>query len=456
MTNQYEEEKLKPISREAERAVLGGVILDNKRWDDVADLIVETDSFVTEHLYIFNAISILSEQSQPFDTLTVNEQLKKLGVLDNKIGGENFLFELVNQTPTSANIMSYAKIVHEKSHLRSLMEAGQYITDLVFSAGTRNSEDLINDAEQKIMSIKDTRQSSDGPRNIQDVLVETTDKIDQLSRLEGGITGSPTGFDDLDEMTSGFHPGDLVIVAGRPSMGKTVFGVNIAEHVAISAQKPVLIFSLEMPSDSIVMRMMSSLGRINQHNVRTGQLSDEDWPRLSSAVNMIKQAKIFIDDQPGVSPLDIRSRARRIKRQHPDLGLILVDYLQLMRIPGFKDGRTQEISEISRTLKLIAKEMNVPLVACSQLNRGLEQRTDKRPIMSDLRESGSIEQDADLIAFIYRDEVYNEDSPDKGVAEIIISKQRNGPIGKVRLTFLGQYTRFENFASSEHLLGAVS
>ena len=444
--------QLKPVSREAERAVLGGVILDNRRWDDVAELLVSTDFFSVEHRYVFEAIAKLSEQSMPFDTITVNEELKKQGLLD-KIGGDRFLFALVNETPTAANILSYAKIVHEKSHLRSLMEAGQFITDLAHMAGNRSSDDLINEAEQKIMSIKDTRGSQEGPRNVQDILLEATDKIDRLSQMEGSITGSPTGFDDLDKMTSGLHPGDLVIVAGRPSMGKTVFGVNIAEHVAISAQKPVLIFSLEMPSDSIVMRMMSSLGRINQHQVRTGNLSDEDWPRLSSAVNMIKEAKIFIDDQPGVSPIDIRARARRIKRQHPDLGLILVDYLQLMRIPGFKEGRTLEISEISRTLKLIAKEMNVPLIALSQLNRGLEQRPDKRPVMSDLRESGSIEQDADLIAFIYRDEVYNDDSPDKGIAEIIISKQRNGPIGKVKLTFLGQYTRFENHAQFEPTFG---
>ncbi|MGC6404411.1 MAG: replicative DNA helicase [Candidatus Comchoanobacterales bacterium] len=446
------QQQLKPISREAERAVLGGVILDNQRWDDVAELLVQSDFFVMEHRYVFESIAYLSEQAMPFDTITVNETLKKKGFLE-KMGGEQFLFELVNETPVAANILSYAKIVHEKSHLRSLMEAGQYITDLAHTSGSKNADELINEAEQKIMSIKDTRSSSDGPRSIQDILTETTDKIDRLSQMEGTITGSPTGFDDLDKMTSGLHPGDLVIVAGRPSMGKTVFGVNIAEHVAISAEKPVLIFSLEMPSDSIVMRMMSSLGRINQHQVRTGNLSDEDWPRLSSAVSMIKNAKIFIDDQPGVSPIDIRSRARRIKRQHPDLGLILVDYLQLMRIPGFKEGRTLEISEISRTLKLIAKEMNVPVIALSQLNRSLEQRPDKRPVMSDLRESGSIEQDADLIAFIYRDEVYNEDSPDKGVAEIIIAKQRNGPIGKVKLTFLGQYTRFENHAHFEASFG---
>ncbi len=453
LPEEQKNQKQQPVSRDAERAVLGGLILENGSWDHISDLLVESDFFVAEHRFIFQAISKLAQENKPFDTLTVNEMLKTLGHMA-ALGSEQYLFELVNQTPTSANVASYSEIVREKSILRKLLSAGQSITSMAFQPGEKKTEELIDDAERSILNISDQRASAnEGPQAVQNILKKTTEKIDLMSQSEDAFVGLQTGFSDLDQLTSGLQPADLIIVAGRPSMGKTVLGVNIAENIAISEKKTVLIFSLEMPNDSIVMRMLSSLGRIDQHRVRTGNLNDDEWPRLSSAVNMITDANIFIDDQPGLSPMEMRTRARRIKRQHPDLGVIVVDYLQLMTVPGCKEGRTQEISEISRTLKLIAKELNVPVIALSQLNRGLEQRTDKRPVMSDLRESGSIEQDADLIAFIYRDEVYNENSPDKGTAEIIIAKHRNGPIGKVRLTFLGQFTRFDNFALQDVMLG---
>ncbi|MCB1827741.1 MAG: replicative DNA helicase, partial [Coxiellaceae bacterium] len=336
-------------------------------------------------------------------------------------------------------------IVAERAILRTLIEAGTDIANSAFQTEGRDVKEILDVAESQIFKIAEQRDHGTGPVAIADLLSLATDKIDTLYRSGKAITGLATGFNDFDKMTSGLQAGDLVIVAGRPSMGKTVLGMNIAEHAAIKEEKPVLVFSLEMPSEAIALRLMSSLGRIDQHRIRTGRLNDDDWPRVTSAVSMLSEANMYIDDTPALSPNEVRSRARRLAREHGGLSLIVIDYLQLMQVPGAKENRATEVSEISRSLKAIAKELNVPVIALSQLNRSLESRTDRRPVMSDLRESGSLEQDADVIVFIYRDEVYHEDSPDKGIAEIIIRKHRNGPIGDFRLTFLGKYTRFENY-----------
>lgn len=437
--------KIPPHSIEAEQSVLGGLMLDNTAWDKVSELLKEEDFYRGEHQRIFRVLSNLSRRNQPFDVITLAEELKNLKELEN-VGGELYLFELAKNTPSVANIAAYAEIVRERSVLRQLVVATHEIADLAFNPEGRDSKEILDKAESRIFKIAEQRNRGAGPIDISTLLARATERIDVLFHSDQSVTGLPTGFADLDEITSGLQNGDLVIIAGRPSMGKTTLVINIAEHIAIKSAKPVLVFSMEMPGESLAMRMMSSLGHIDQHRVRTGKLTDEDWPRLSSAVSMLSEAPLFIDDTPSMSPAELRARARRLARMHHgQLGLIVVDYLQLMQVPGFRENRVTEITEISRGLKALAKELNVPVVALSQLNRSLEQRTDKRPIMPDLRESGAIEQDADLILFIYRDEVYHEDSPDKGTAEIIIAKQRNGPIGKIRLTFLGQYTRFENF-----------
>ncbi|MGD9171490.1 MAG: replicative DNA helicase, partial [Candidatus Thiodiazotropha sp.] len=340
----------------------------------------------------------------------------------------------------------YAGIVREYSVMRQLISVGTDISDSAFHPQGRKAEELLDNAERKVFEIAEqTMKGKGGFAPIKSLLTKAVDKIETLFQQDEPITGLSTGFTDFDQMTSGLQHADLIIVAGRPSMGKTTFAMNIAENVAIQGGKAVAVFSMEMPGDALAMRMMSSLGRIDQLRVRTGKLDDDEWPRLSSAVSMLAETKLFIDDTPALSPTEVRARARRLKRENNELGLIVIDYLQLMQAPGEGENRTNEISAISRSLKALAKELDVPVIALSQLNRSLEQRTNKRPIMSDLRESGAIEQDADLIVFIYRDEVYNEDSPDKGIAEIIIGKQRNGPIGTTRLTFLGKYTKFENY-----------
>lgn len=440
--------KVPPHSVEAEQAVLGGLMLDNNSWDKIADVLIEDDFYHANHRAIFSVITALIKRNQPFDVLTIMEALREINALDT-IGGEVYLFQLANNTPTVANIAAYAEIVRERSIFRRLISTAGEIADLAFNPGGAESKEILDKVESKIFSIAEQRSRSAGPTDISTLLAKATERIDVLYHSDELITGLSTGFDDLDEMTSGFQGGDLVVVAGRPSMGKTTLAMNIAEHAAIKGSKPVLVFSMEMPGESLAMRMMSSLGHIDQHKVRTGKLDDDDWPRLTSAVSMLSEAKLFIDDSPSLAPGDLRARARRLARMHGgELGLIVIDYLQLMQVQGFKENRTTEITEISRSLKALAKELNVPVLALSQLNRSLEQRGDRRPVMSDLRESGAIEQDADLILFIYRDEVYHEDSPDKGTAEVIVAKQRNGPIGKVRLTFLGKYTRFENFSAA--------
>lgn len=436
--------KVPPHSLDAERSVVGGLMLDSRAWDQVADKIRGEDFYRNEHRILFHAIGKLIEQSKPVDVLTVAETLREKHELE-QIGGEVYLFELANNTPSAANISAYADIVRERSVLRQLILAASDIAENAFNAQGRSIVDLLDAAERSVFSISEQGTRGAGPVNIKEYLAKTMDRIDTLFHSNNPITGVPTGYNEFDNMTSGLQSSDLVIVAGRPSMGKTTLAMNIAENIALKSKLPVLIFSMEMPGEAIVMRLLSSLCRIDQLRIRTGKLSDEDWPRISSTVSMLSEAPLFIDDTPSLSPAEMRARARRLAKEHGQLGLIMVDYLQLMQVPGNNENRTAEISEISRSLKGLAKELKVPVLALSQLNRGLEQRADKRPIMSDLRESGAIEQDADLIAFIYRDEVYNENSPDKGSAELIIAKQRNGPIGKVRLTFLGQYTRFENF-----------
>lgn len=445
---QIDKLKIPPHSVEAEQSVLGGLMLDNTAWDRIVDQISEADFYRTNHKLIFRVMAELSKHNQPFDVITLAEALKNINALENA-GGEVYLFELAKNTPSVANIIAYSNIVRERSILRQLIGVTNDIANNAFNPEGRNSKEILDEAESRIFKIAEQKTRGEGPVDISTLLAAATERIDTLYHSDQDITGLPTGFKDLDAMTSGFQDGDLIIVAGRPSMGKTTFAMNVVEHAAIKTKKPVLVFSMEMPGEALAMRIMSSLGHIDQHKIRTGKLEDDDWPRLTSAVSMLSEAPMFVDDTPSMSPAELSARARRVARVHGQLGLIVVDYLQLMQVPGFKENRTTEITEISRALKALAKELNAPVVALSQLNRGLEQRNDKRPVMSDLRESGALEQDADVILFIYRDEVYNEESPNKGIAEIIISKQRNGPIGKIKLTFLGRYTRFENHVTDK-------
>lgn len=435
--------KVPPHSIEAEKRILGSLLLSNKSFDEIAGMLIEEDFYQPQNRILYRVIHSQIGKDSPIDMLTLTEKLSALALLD-EAGGESYIYDIVGNTPSSGNIKAYAEIVKDRSILRKVLTASAEISSLAYNPGGKNSRDLLNEVEQKIFNISDKRAESDGMVRIADVLATATDKIDQLFQNGDAITGIPTGFTDLDEMTSGLHPGDLVIIAGRPSMGKTALMMNLVESAAITAKKPVIVFSLEMSSESLAIRMLSSLGRIDQTKLRTGKLTDDDWPRLTSAVSMLAEAPLFIDDTPSLTPAEIRAKVRRIARKEGELGLIVVDYLQLMQVPGIKDNRTLEISEISRSLKVLAKEAKVPVIAGSQLNRGLEQRQDKRPMMSDLRESGAIEQDADLIGFIYRDEVYHPDTAEKGTAEVIIGKQRNGATGKVKLTFLGKYARFEN------------
>ena len=436
--------KLPPHSLEAEQSVLGGLMIDNGSWDQVADVVTPQDFYRRDHRLIFEAIAALAEEGQPCDVITLSEWLEKHNELDNA-GGLSYLGSLAKNTPTAANIKAYAEIVRERSVLRQLIRVSTDIANMAYNTEGRKSTEILDQAEKQVFDIAEQgSRGRSGYIGIKDLLVKAVDRIDALYQDSSAYTGVPTGFSDFDEKTSGLQNSDLIIIAGRPSMGKTSFAMNIVEHAAIKNKSPVAVFSMEMPGEQLVLRMMSSLGRIDQHKIRTGKLDEADWPRLTSAVGILNEAPIYIDDTPGLNPMEVRARARRIMREH-GLGMIVIDYLQLMQTSGTAENRATEISAISRSLKGLAKELNVPVIALSQLNRGLEQRPNKRPIMSDLRESGAIEQDADVIVFIYRDEVYNEESPDKGTAEIIIGKQRNGPIGMSRLTFLGKYTRFENF-----------
>jgi len=441
--------KTPPHSNEAEQSLLGALMLSVEAWDKVADQVDEADFYRESHRLIFRAITELCQQGQPCDAVTVSEWFASRGQLDRVDAGA-YLTMLANETPGAVNVLGYAQIVREKSILRKLIEIGTEISDSALQARGRSSKDVLEEAEQRIYAIADQgvhRTSSYVP--IQQVMASAMDLLSELQENEGDLTGVPTGFADLDRRTSGLQKTDLIIVAGRPSMGKTSFAMNIAERAAIRYKVPVAIFSMEMSDTQLVMRLFSSLGQINQERLRTGNLEVHDWVNLRSAMSLLKNARIFIDQTPSLTPTDLRARARRMKREH-DIGLVVVDYLQLMKVPGHSENRTNEISEISRSLKALAKELNVPVVALSQLNRALEQRPDKRPKMADLRESGAIEQDADLILFIYRDEVYHEDSADKGKAEIIIGKHRNGATGSFPLAFQGEYVRFRDFAPDHY------
>ena len=441
----FDELRIPPHNVHAEQSLLGGLMLDNSTWDRIADIVTERDLYRREHRLIFRAIAKLAAEDQPFDLVTLAETLERTEQLEGA-GGLPYLGTIANETPSAANIKAYAKIVRQTSVLRQMIAAGTDIADSGYNPMGRDTSELLDAAERRVFEIAEQEaRGGGGFQPIKTLLGRAVERIDALYQRDEPITGLATGFTDFDMMTSGLQPADLIIVAGRPSMGKTSFAMNMAEHVAIQSKRPVAVFSMEMPGDALAMRMMSSLGRIDQHRVRTGRLEEDEWPRLTSAVNILAGASMFIDDTPALSPTEVRARARRLKRDQDDLGLIVLDYIQLMQAPGVGENRATEISAISRSLKALAKELNVPVIALSQLNRSLEQRPNKRPVMSDLRESGAIEQDADLIVFIYRDEVYHEDTKDKGVAEIIIAKQRNGPIGTTRLTFLGKYTKFENY-----------
>ena len=437
--------KLPPHSIEAEQSVLGGLMLDNRAWGDLSDRITSEDFYREDHQLIFRAIAELCDTHKPCDFITLCEHLRHLGKLE-EAGGVPYLGTLANDTPSAANVMAYAEIVRERSVLRTLIAAGGDIAELGFRPDGRGHSELIDVAEQKVFAIRNKSAHASGGYEMMPRLMDMVEeRIENMRTNPGSLAGLPTGFDDLDKLTTGFHPGDLVIIAGRPSMGKTSFAMNIAEHVALYEKKGVAIFSMEMPAEQLALRVLSSFARIDMGKLRSGELEDRDWDRLTSQGGLVREAPLYIDATGALSPLELRARARRMKQRH-DIQMIIVDYIQLMQVPGTKENRTNEISEISRGLKALAKELGLPVLALSQLNRGVEQRDNKRPRMSDLRESGGIEQDADIVALLYRDEVYNKESPDKGTAEIIIVKQRNGPLDTVKTAFLGQFTRFENLA----------
>jgi len=445
---QIEALKLPPHSLEAEQSILGGLLLDNDAADRIGDLISEDDFYSDAHRVIYRHVLALAADGKPVDVVTLSEALGQVQKLDY-VGGLAYLGALVANVPSSANIRHYAQIVRERSILRQLAATAGEIAESAFNPLGRNARMVLDEAEAKVLHIAE--QGSRGQRTFQELkhlLVSAVDRIETLYNRDNpsDVTGVATGFADLDKETAGLQPGDLVIVAGRPSMGKTALALNIGEHVAIDLKLPVVVFSMEMGASQLAMRMIGSVGRLDQHKLRTGRLAADDWERLSTALGRLSEAPMLIDETPALNAIEVRSRARRLQKQYGQLGLVIVDYIQLMQAQSAGENRATEISEISRSLKALAKELKVPVVALSQLNRSLEQRPNKRPVMSDLRESGAIEQDADVILFIYRDEVYNEDTPDKGTAEIIIGKQRNGPIGTVRLTFLGEHTRFENMA----------
>jgi replicative DNA helicase len=435
-----------PAAVEAEKSLLGGLMMDNHAWDRIAGRVSEVDFYRPDHRAIFNAIFLLSERTQPFDAVTVSEHLESLNKL-TEAGGLPYLAALVKDTPSTANILSYADIVRERSLLRELIEVGNDIAASAFNPEGRTGKELVDDAERHVFEIaeKGTRGKKDFVR-LNSICSDMVDRLDKLHGAGEAITGLSTGFDAFDEKTQGLQKGDLIILAGRPSMGKTTLALNIAENAAFKLEDPmpVAIFSMEMSTEQLALRFVSSLGQVRQQHLRNGKFSDSDWPRITTALDQMAQAPVYIDDTPSLSPSDLRSRARRLKRQH-SIGLIVVDYLQLMQVPGTAENRTTEISYISRSLKALARELDVPVIALSQLNRSVEQRPDRRPIMSDLRESGAIEQDADLVIFIYRDDQYHKDSERKGQADVMIAKHRNGETGDLILTFRGEFSRFENF-----------
>ena len=442
--------RIPPHSIEAEQSVLGGLMLDNQAWDRISDQIVEQDFYRDEHRRIFRQIRKLLENARPADVVTVAEGLDAAGDAE-RTGGLAYLGELAANTPSAANIKRYAEIVRERSVLRQLVATADEIAGDALNPLGRDAVTLLDEAERKIFAIAEAGAGhNEGFIHINPLLTQVVEKIQELHDRDNpsDITGVPSGFVDLDQKTSGMQPGDLIIVAGRPSMGKTAFAINIAEHVAVETGLPVGIFSMEMGGTQLAQRMLASIGRLNSQNLRTGRMNDDEWSRLSFALGKLHEAPIYIDETGGLSPANLRARARRLARQYGGkLGLLVIDYIQLMSGNRQGENRATEVSEISRAIKTLAKELHVPIIALSQLSRKVEERTDKRPMMSDLRESGAIEQDADVILMMYRDEYYNRENPDnKGMAEVIIGKQRNGPTGTVRLAFLGQYTRFESLA----------
>jgi len=466
-----------PHSIEAEQAVLGGLMLKNDAFDSIAEILSDSDFYSKDHQLIFNAMHRLAAEGQPFDPITLSEFLQNNNEL-GAIGGAEYLVDLAHGTPSSANIKAYTQIVLERSIVRQLIGAASEMVRKGYNPLGWDSSKLLAEAESRLQEIIENRPKKGGFKEVNSLIKEAVERLDELFKNDTDITGLSTGFSDLDSMTSGWQKSDLVIIAGRPSMGKTAFAMNMVEHATLNQDRPVLVFSLEMPASSLIMRMLSSIGKIDATRMRSGNLVEDDWPRLSSAAQRLKDRPLFIDDSAGITPIEMRSRIKQFTRERvdqlrqkwqgehgadtpPDIedlyeqaqpGMIMVDYLQLMNGTNSAEGRVQEISQISRELKGLAREYNCPVIALSQLSRNVEQRPNKRPVNADLRESGAIEQDADVIAFIYRDEVYNEDSPDKGTAEIIIGKQRNGPIGTCRLIFMGKYTRFENLAG-DHFAG---
>ncbi len=445
--------RLPPHSIEAEQAVLGGLMIDSAAWDQVADRVSSDDFYRHDHKLIFAATQGLIERNQPCDAVTLAGLLESQGVID-QVGGLSYLGTLARDTPTAANIKAYADIVRERSVLRQLITAGNSIVTNALQPEGREAREIVDDAERAVFEIAERgSRGKVGFRSVKSILPDVVTRIDELYNSKGMLTGIATGFKQLDEMTSGLQPGDLIIIAGRPSMGKSTLAVNIAENAALGYRKnPRRSSAWKCQRNRLTLRMLSSLGRINQGHLRSGRLQEEDWPRIDSAMTQLSSASIHVDETPGLTPTEVRARARRLKRER-GLDLIVVDYLQLMQVAGTQENRATEISEISRSLKALAKELKVPVIALSQLNRGVEQRTDKKPVMSDLRESGALEQDADLILLIYREEVYDPNTTRKGIADIIIAKQRNGPTGEVQLTFLGQYTKFENYAPESYAEG---
>lgn len=441
--------KLPPHSVEAEQSLIGGLLIDNTAWDRIADVVHETDFYRDDHRRIFRHIGKLIQQGRPADVVTVYESIEQSNEID-QTGGLAYLGEIANATPSAANIRRYAEIVRERAVLRQLVTVGDEIAGNALNPAGRDVKQILDDAERRIFEIAEAgNRSNSGFVPIQPLLGEVVARMEMLLARDSqsDITGLPTGFFDLDRMTSGLQPGDMIVVAGRPSMGKTAFALNIAEHVGVELRQPVAIFSLEMSGPQLATRFLSSVGRLDQSKLRSGRLTDDEWDRMTVALGKLHEAPIHIDETGAINSTDLRARARRLHRQFGRLGLIIIDYLQLMSSNGYGENRATEISEISRSIKALAKELQVPIIALSQLSRKVEERTDKRPLMSDLRESGAIEQDADIILMMYREEYYKKDTQDKGMAEVIIGKHRNGPTGEVRLTFLGEYARFENYAS---------
>ena len=438
------EVKQTPFSFEAEQSVIGGLLLDQNAWDDVSAVISKDDFYSKNHQRIFNAIKTLVQSGKNLDLVMLQEALEETGDLE-LVGGFAYLVEIVRVVPSAANIIAYAKIVKERSLTRMMIAIGNEMVESGYSTQGKAISEIVDGYQTKLDSLIESGSADDKPATMSDALNYTLDKIEEIQQKGGGITGLPSGYPDLDKLTSGFQPADMIVIAGRPSMGKTTIAMNIADHVAQTSGKHVMVFSLEMPKDQLTRRLLASNGLVSMNHINNADLSDEDWGRLSMATGKLMNSKMLIDDAGGLTPAELRSRAKKANKDN-ELGLIVIDYLGKMRVPSLAGNRNLEISEISQSVKELAKELNIPVIVLSQLNRGLEQRSDKRPVNSDLRDSGSIEQDADLIMFVYRDEVYRDDSPDKGTAELIIGKQRNGPLGKVRLAFQGEYSRFCSYA----------